>query len=176
MEKIKEKEKNIVEETKDKVQVILFPREGVSIQLDSTNIFFKLGSDIYSYKQFEHEFTSKVIETDGKYFDADRYNFIKYPITVWVNEETGDQYIDLIKCEKTCIWKGQELIGMLYEDFLKLSQLNPDHSDKQWSSGPYINDRNYYVYNFDSMGLMLWVWRKRIRQILINSPEYDQDE
>lgn len=175
MEIEKTEVKNIVGVTNDKkIKILLSPCVGVEIQ-DNNIIALKLGNDIREYKFLEYKYIPKTIELNGECYDADRYEFLKVPIIVWTDQETGDKYIDLIKCHKTCIWKGQELIGMSYEYFIKEFNLYADLSEKQWSYGPYKNDRIYDLYHFYSLGLMLWVWRKKIRQILISPPEKKEE-
>ena len=102
------------------------------------------------------------MSSTGIPLDFDSYNLEDFLISLWVDNEV----VHTIACDDTCFWQEKELIGMLYDDFLKVFDITPDDIDKQWSPGPYKNDRNYDVYTFDDLGLMLWVWRKRIRQIL----------
>lgn len=169
-------EKNIAEELNgSNTKVILIPGQGVTIQNKDGNCLFKLGNDIREYKFYDYEYVSKTIEDNGNCYDADSYNFIDIPITAWTDTETGDKYIDLIKCDVTCIWQGKDLIGMLYEVFINNFNVVPDLIDKQWSPGPFKKDRNYSIYTFNSLGISLWVWRNRIRQILISMPDIDND-
>lgn len=171
MDKEKKKVKNTVGELNDKkINLVLYPGEGVVVQNNNEDILFKLGSDIREYKFFDYKYYPKTIEEDGICYDGDRYDYIEIPISVWTNYESGDRYIDLINCDKTCIWQGQEIIGMLYEDFIKQFQITPDNIDKEWLRGiSTANGRNYDIYTFDSLGISLWVWRKKILEIMISS-------
>lgn len=82
-----------------------------------------------------------------------------------------------IRTDKSCVFQNKELIGMLYIDFVTLINIPPDNVDHLYSYGPYPkkNGRNYDVYTYDSLGLMLWVWRGRIRTINIYSDQYMND-
>lgn len=171
MDKEKEKVKNTAEELSGKkTRLVLFPGEGITVQNNNTEVLFKLGSDIRAYKFFNYKYFPKTIEEDGICYDGDRYEYTEFSMSVWTDYESGDRYIDLINCEKTCIWQGQEIIGMLYDDFIKQFQITPDNIDKEWLRGlSTTNGRNYDIYTFDSLGISLWVWRKRIREIMISS-------
>ena len=72
-----------------------------------------------------------------------------------------------IRCDKECYWKGENLINMLYEEFLILIDYQQP-SDEDILYVPINRDRgqNQKVYTFDYLGLMIWVWRKKIRTCL----------
>ena len=64
----------------------------------------------------------------------------------------------------------QSMIKVVYEDFIKQFQITPDNIDKEWLRGiSTANGRNYDIYTFDSLGISLWVWRKKILEIMISS-------
>lgn len=165
-----EKEKNIAGGIKDKVIVTLYPTKGVAVHTNIGTKEFYLGENIANYKVWKYEFHPKLISSTGVSLDYDSYLLQDFFISLWVDD---DEVVHTIACEDTCCWQEKELIGMLYDDFVELFATIPDDIDKQWSAGPYKNGRNYDVYTFDSLGLMLWVWRKRIRQILISIPMED---
>lgn len=169
MDKKIEKERNIAGGIKDKPTVILYPAKGVEVYTDIGVEKFYLGESIANYKVWKYEFHPQLMSSTGIPLDFDSYNLEDFLISLWVDNEV----VHTIACDDTCFWQEKELIGMLYDDFLKVFDITPDDIDKQWSPGPYKNDRNYDVYTFDDLGLMLWVWRKRIRQILISIPIVD---
>ena len=85
-------------------------------------------------------------------------------------EKTG--LIPNKSCDKKCYWKGKNLINMFYEEFLILIDYQQP-SDEDIIYVPINRDRgqNQKVYTFDYLGLMIWVWRKKIRTVLIYNYE-----
>lgn len=155
------------------MQVVLSPNECVSIFNQGVEkIVFNLGADVDEYKFLEYKYTPKDIIED-EYGGADSYSFINYPITLWIDDES-DREVDVIVCDYFCLWEGKELIGMDYDLFLDFFQLSPDNYDRIYSDGPKKNGRIYDVYDFDKLGLMVWVWRKKIRCVLIS--KYNPDD
>lgn len=139
----------------------LIPNESVSI--------FKLGDNIHKYLHIAHEYTYEedpVVPYEG-------YEFFDIPVFVWVDEETH-LVIKTIRCDTSCIWNDYELIGMNYSDFASIFNLSPDKKEYIWSYGPKKNDRKYTVYNFDDLGLMIWVWRSKICTVLVSKVEFDE--
>lgn len=143
--------------------IILHPNKGVSIA--NSNVFFKLGSNIRRYQPMKYDL-SHSDKSDS--FNTSFYELFDYPIEIWTNNEKKAGTIETIRCEKTCVWNGIELIGMLYDDFITQFHLIHDCYDKVYSYGPKRNGREYEVYDFYNYGLSIWVWRKRIRDILVS--------
>ena len=70
------------------------------------------------------------------------------------------------------IWQGKNLIGMLYDDFLALiNYQQPDKEEILYVPVDRDRGQNQTVYTFDHLGLMVWVWRKKIRTVLISNYE-----
>ena len=88
-----------------------------------------------------------------------------------ITDEKTNKIIYEIRTDISCVYKGHELINMLYDDFLSLVNLLPDDIGDIYVRGPKKNGRNYGVYYFDSLGLTLYVWRGCIR--FINVSNYD---
>jgi len=66
----------------------------------------------------------------------------------------------------------QNLINMFYEDFLMLIDYQqPDNADILYVPVSKNRGQNQKVYDFDNLGLMIWVWRKKIVNILISNYE-----
>lgn len=170
MDKKNIEEKNIVEGVKDRTCVTVYPLKGIIVHTNIEDKEFKLGEDIDKYKSLKYNYQPKLLSSSGEALDFDSYALDDYPITLWVDDESGKEIVYMIDCNKTCSWQGKELIGMPYEDFLTNFHIIPDSIDKQWTSGPFKNDRNYDIYRFYCLGIELWVWRKRIRSVLINTP------
>ncbi len=156
MDKEKIKGKNTVEATDDKslLKPVLVPNKSVSV--------FKLGDDISNYFWLKYDYRQKNKDLE---YDTDSYNFWEIPVIIWTDEET-DKKIEVINCDDSCIWNGTELIGMPYAEFLETFGLKADKHDNLYSEGPKIRGRNYDVYDFEDLGLMIWVWRKKIRTVL----------
>ena len=120
---------------------------------------FIIGEDINEYLHLNH------IKSDLEYHD--NYEFLNFD--VWVKNDK----IDTICCETECYWQGRNLIGMLYEDFLILAKQLPDKEEMLYV--PVSPDRgpNQKVYDFDDLGLQIWVWRNKIKTVLISRYEED---
>ena len=120
---------------------------------------FILGSNINDYLSKEH--TKETYEEST--FSNISYYFPKENVNVWCDT---DGIINTIICSSTCIYHGRNLIGIKYEDFLSLISKYPDCEDVIYLlvAG---RGQNQHVYDFDSEGLQVWVWRKKIRTVLI---------
>lgn len=59
---------------------------------------------------------------------------------------------------------------MSFEEFLSFYKVAPDYSDKIYIL---VNGRgqNQMVYDFDKLGLQIWVWRKKIVTVLVSNYE-----
>ena len=158
MQKKREKEKLI---GVDKNNYELIPRHSLGI--------FVLGDLIDNYLDLPHDFEHIDIDFyDG--YEHDDYYFYKQDVTVW----TINNKIDSVRCSVECWWQGKNLIGMLYEDFEYLVQQKPDSEDCEYVPISDFRGQNQKIYNFDDLGLMLWVWRKRIKTIIVSLP-YKED-
>jgi hypothetical protein len=155
--------------------IILQPLKGVMVYDGKKEQAFNLGESIEKYKFLPHDYDPKIRSSDGETFGFESYTLFNYPISLWVDDESGKAVIQTVYCDETCLWQEKELIGMLYDDFLNTYKLTPDVTDSQWSSGPTKNDRNYNIYGFNSIGVNLWVWRKRIRKVLVSMPILDTE-
>lgn len=149
-------EKNIVMPTKGKPHM---KREGLIINKSYDD--FELGSNIVKYKDKPHY----INKYDDDPFPWDCYNFIHngYEIEVWCENDI----ITSICCNYSCIYKGQELINMNYKDFLQLIDEVPIAHDIIYVLVSKNHGQNQHVYVFDKSGLQIWVWRNKIRTVII---------
>ena len=98
----------------------------------------------------------------------DVYYFDNLNFDIWVENDK----IVVINCEIECYWQGKNLIGMLYDDFLALiNYQQPDKEEILYVPVDRDRGQNQTVYTFDHLGLMVWVWRKKIRTVLISNYE-----
>jgi hypothetical protein len=159
---VKRKEKNMDERPKDEKALLFIPNESVAI--------FRFGDDIHKYAFINHEYYQDIIADEI----CDSYHFTDYSVTIWLYPEDHGR-INSMEVEVSFIWEGHELINMPYSRFLEIFDVIPDDVDHLWSSGTRKNNRLYTVYDFDCVGLMLWVWRGRIRQIIVSRvPDKDR--
>ena len=121
---------------------------------------FVLGSNISNYMDRGH--TKKTYHES--IFTNDSYHFIKEDIDVWCEL---DGQINTIRCSSSCIYKGVELIGLEFSKFISLVEKVPDDNDVVYLSREGHRGQNQHVYDFDSLGLQIWVWRNRIRTVMI---------
>jgi len=150
--------KNIVRQTKGK------PKNRNGLILNTSYDDFKLGNSIEEYKNNAYQIDKHDIPSPWEC-----YNFIQNDseIEVWCENNV----IISICCNQSCIYKGHELIHMAYEDFLSL--INETPSDHDICYVPINKDRgqNQHVYDFDKSGLQIWVWRNKIRTVIISTFE-----
>ena len=128
---------------------------------------FVLGDSIDKYLSLSHT----VEHIEDEFFSYDDYEFPELYVSMWVE----NQKINTIRCETYCFWQNENLIGMTYDRFLLLiGGRQPDGEDV--CNVPVSKDRgqNQKVYDFDDFGLQIWVWRNKIRVVLIT--KYDSEE
>lgn len=75
--------------------------------------------------------------------------------------------INTIRCDTTCYYKGHNLIGLRYTTFLTLINSKPTEEETIYLLRDNGRGQNQHVYEFDKEGLQVWVWRDRVRTILI---------
>ena len=120
---------------------------------------FVLGSNINMYLSQEH--TKKMY--DEATFSNISYFFKREEINVWCDTNGS---INTIICSSYCLFHNKNLIGMKYTDFLTEFSKEPDSEDNIYVlvSG---KGQRQHVYDFEQDGLQVWVWRNRIRTVLI---------
>jgi len=67
---------------------------------------------------------------------------------------TLDSLIVSIACRKQCIYKRKNLIEMLINDFISTYKINPDKIEKMFIGN---EKKAQKIYEFDSLGLQIWV-------------------
>lgn len=75
--------------------------------------------------------------------------------------------INTIRCDTTCYYKGYNLIGLKYATFLNLINDIPEEEDTIYLLLDNGKGQNQHVYEFSKEGLQIWVWRNKIRTVLI---------
>jgi hypothetical protein len=122
---------------------------------------FVIGGDISKYLYLAHTTEHR----DEKSFSYDSYDFYTEGIIVW----TDHNKIDTIRCDVTCYWKNHNLIGMLYDNFLILAGQQPDREDMCYVPINSNRGQNQKVYSFYILGIQVWVWRNKIKTVLIST-------
>ncbi len=133
-------------------KTILIPNKSIGI--------FHIGDNIKKYINLTYRIT-RHNEDEIAY---DSYQFDELGITLWVEENK----INSIRCTKECIWKNKNLINMNFDDFLLISNQEPDKKENIYLL---VNDRgqNQMVYDFNKLGLQIWVWREKIRTVIVSN-------
>lgn len=124
------------------------------------NILF--GDNIKNYSDRQYEYS----DTIGK--DAySSYSFRETPVSAYVDK---DGMIESISCKTECIWEGVDLIGLAYKRFNLLCPKPIAHNDRVWV---YLNEdqdeQEQDVYEYDELGLQLWVFDGTIVTALATS-------
>ena len=120
---------------------------------------FVIGEDIEKYLHLDHVISE--LEFDYS------YEFTDLKIDAWVENNK----IQTICCDAECYFQEKNLIGMLYDDFLVLVKQEPSNKDICYVPVSRDRGQNQNVYVFDDLGLQVWVWRNKIRTILISKYE-----
>lgn len=121
---------------------------------------FILGEDIHKYLGNNCIYDIQVINNST---EVKNYIFYNPEISI----DTIYSKIQNIDCEKTCYWQGKNLIGMYYKDFLEMAKISPDEKDTIYLPIHQNRGQNHKVYTFYDLGLMIWVWRNKIRSVTI---------
>lgn len=129
---------------------------------------FIIGDDISNYLHKPHEVILSKGDPeafDYRYYDS--YYFDDTNFAVWV--QNGK--IETICCSIECFWQGKNLIKMPYEEFLTLVDQQPDDEEDFYVPLSRNKGQNQKCYTFSELGLMVWVWRKKIVTVLISKDE-----
>jgi hypothetical protein len=125
---------------------------------------FVLGMNINKYLYLPHNIIHHEEKETPSY---DSYRFYTLGLIIWVENAK----IKTINCEKECYWQGKNLIKMPFEQFLSEYQVKPEKSEMLYTLVSENRGQNQMVYDFDDLGLMVWVWRKKIVTVLVS--KYD---
>lgn len=124
---------------------------------------FILGTHVSDYFDKRHE---DGVASDSPYDDIVAFDFYDDGVEIWCK----NNIIDSIFCETTCIYEGINLIGMKFDEFLNRFHFSPNNEDVFWLEGDDgKNGQNQHVYDFNKEGLQIWVWRNRIRTVIISN-------
>lgn len=118
---------------------------------------FIFGDNIKNYLHLPHS----IIHHNEDELPYESYIFYELGITIWVEKYR----IDTISCIMECIWKGKNLVKMYFDDFLSICKIVPKKTENIYLL---VNGRgqNQMVYDFDELGLQIWVWRKKIVTVI----------
>ena len=150
-------EKNVMEKNIVEVLNVNGKIMEKGLVLNKSYDIFNLNEDVSKYERLAH--TKNHFE-DPHSFDSYEIEIHGYNIAI----ESEDGKVDSITCSESCVYNGQELIMMKIEDFLKIIKEVPTDHNIYYLSGSH---QNQHVYDFDESGLQVWVWRGKIRTIII---------
>lgn len=123
---------------------------------------FILGTQVSNYFNKRHE---EGVASDSLFSDTVFFDFYNDGVELWC----VNNIIKSVCCKITCIYQGVNLIGMKYDDFLNQFHFSPTDKDVIWIEGGEGKNGQYQqVYDFDDEGLQIWVWRNRIRTVIIS--------
>lgn len=161
------KAKNTAEATKDS------PKERLpEIVLKQGCGEFVLGKDIRTLLHLPHTRESL---RDGGSGEKYEYTFDN-GIEVWCEKKiiTALYFNPYFNPKTQCWYKGYNLIGMSYKDFLSIIGSQADAEDVIYiKKANKKNGENQRVYDFDKEGLQVWVWRGKIVSIILGDDDKD---
>ena len=129
--------------------------------LNKSYDIFCLGENISKYAKMAHR---KKHFDDPNGFDSYEIEIHGYNITL----QSEEGHVDNISCSESCIYNGQELSNMNFGDFLKIIKEEPAAHDICYLASSH---QNQHVYDFDKAGLQVWVWRGKIKTVIIDTYE-----
>jgi len=159
------KVKNIAEASKGKLKLIYVLGEGVIARIGIHDVaFFKYGHTITSYLQLPYDY----MEADPDYPECTEvYSFFDEGFSFWVSRKDRN-ILHRMVCVSSFVFKGYELIGMKFDDFMELNLLRPEYVWYDvWFPGPGTNFRYYTNYYFCKYQFVFYVWRGKIRRVYL---------
>lgn len=123
---------------------------------------FRFESNIRNYAAYTMRFIPKTDVNDL----WDTYELTDPLITIYTDEHGT---IRSIRSDSACFYREMNLIGLSYAHFLSAIQQKPDTIDRIYV--PTQNSKGQYqqVYDFDDLGLQVWVHRGKIRTVFCNA-------
>ena len=152
--------------TKKELSIAMELRDNfeLGLVLNVSYDIFILGDEIEKYLYLKPIIT----HFDDINNSYDSYYFQDKDVTIWLEDKT----ISTIRCTNYCFWLGQNLIGMKYDSFLDRYKILPEESEILYVYDDSINrGQNQIVYSFDKEGLLIWVWRNKIKTVLVSKYE-----
>ncbi|NJN34171.1 MAG: hypothetical protein HC817_07905 [Saprospiraceae bacterium] len=152
MLKKKQKEKNIVEQIKNSYyHYTIVPNKSVGTFVFDTKIDTYLLGKIYEY-----------YEPNDSYSGEGSYKFPELGMTVFVDSK---KLITTVICEQYLLFGNTNLIGQNMEILIQKMDWQPNLIEKSWTN---VNgkDQRQTVYDFDELGLQIWVYRKKIVSVV----------
>lgn len=127
---------------------------------------FVLGDNIDKYINLPH-----IVEhIECELYSYDDYDFPEQNVSIMVIKHK----IATIRCDTSCFWQNENLIGMTYSRFLLLACQQPKCEDVCYVPISQDRGQNQKVYDFDDLGLLIWVWRNKIKTVQISN--YDLEK
>ncbi len=142
---------------------------GIGLVLNKSYDDFILGNNIIEYDSKPHQ-----IHMHDAQCPWDCYSFIQNGIVIEVWCENN--LIKNICCNQSCIYNGQELINMNYLEFLQIINEVPVSHEVIYVLVNTNHGQNQHVYDFEKSGLQIWVWRNKIRTVIISKSNDDERE
>ena len=141
---------------------------GKGLVLNTAYNDFILDADISNYLYKNH---TKEVYKESTFINRS-YHFYDDEIDVWCD---SDGRINTIRCASSCFYQGIELIGLPFQTFLSVIRVLPDNYEQIYLL---VNGRgqNQHVYDFSTIGLQVWVWRQKIKSVLIYKVIEENDE
>ena len=132
---------------------------GKGLVLNTAYNDFILDADISNYLHKNH---TKEVYKESTFINRS-YHFYDDEIDVWCD---SDGRINTIRCASSCLYQGIDLIGLPFQTFLSAIRVLPDNYEQIYLL---VNGRgqNQHVYDFSTIGLQVWVWRQKIKSVLI---------
>ena len=122
---------------------------------------FKFGTPISDYISiYEYNY---IVRNEEYEESRDSYEIPFFGVCLSVDE--SNLITDII-CNKYCYWEDTNLIGLNIDKLIDLINIKPDKIEKMMVCLNQDDVQNQTVYDFDSLGMIVWTFRKKIRRII----------
>ena len=128
------------------------------IPLVSLNIF-RLNENIETYTQMKHKYEYEPPNSTG----WATYRYPDFDITVYCE----NNIIECITCYQNCFYNKQNLIGVTIGRCKKILNAEPDSYD--FMQVGYDDEKPQTVYEFDKLGLQIWVANQKVVSVSCSS-------
>ena len=97
---------------------------------------------------YAHEFTAGMDDESW-----DEYEFFDTSIQVYIDKKS--RKIQAIRCDKNCYWSGRNLINLSIDEFFQ--HIDLENEIYKVEKMALTDEEEQDVYDFDLLGLQLWV-------------------
>lgn len=115
--------------------------------------------DLLSLLKLEYDFYEKA--NDSEYSES-FYDILELGLSVYVND---DDIITSINCYKFCYYNNVNVIGLNIDDLILHISTKLNKTESYYVGKINSKEQKQKVYDFDEIGLQVWVYRNKVVNI-----------